>query len=80
MKYTRIYTDNEGHSNFEIVEVPLHDNGEIGFLSEMFEVKSLQFRLNEAGYDWDFHNTPAKQFIILLDGLIEVETRRKKTI
>lgn len=74
MHYTRLYTDANGDSRFEDVEITLHDKGMIGALSEKYPVKSLQFRQNEAGYDWDFHNAPARQFIVLLDGEIEITT------
>lgn len=74
MHYTRLYSDENGDSFFEKVEIPLHDQGIIGYLSANFEVKSLQFRINEADYDWDFHNAPARQFIILLDGEVEITT------
>ena len=74
MHYTRIFSDENGESHFETVQVELKDNGIVGFLSESFKVKSLQFRENKEGYFWDFHNTPARQFIILLDGEIEITT------
>ena len=32
------------------------------------------FREVEPGYDWNYHNAPARQYIILLDGEIEIET------
>lgn len=79
MHYTRLYSDENGDSFFEHVEVPLHDQGVIGYLSGNFDVKSLQFRLNEADYDWDFHNAPARQFIILLDGEVEITTSSGET-
>jgi hypothetical protein len=74
MKYTRIYTGAGGHSRFEEVEVTLRDKGEIGRLSDPFEVEHLKFRENPPGYDYDFHNAPARQFIILMDGEIEIES------
>jgi len=79
MHYTRIYSDPEGESHFETVIVPLTDNGIIGYLSETYEVKSILFRENKADYKWDFHNSPAKQFIILLDGEIEITTSLGET-
>lgn len=72
MHYTRIYSDETGESRFETVEVPLSDRGMVGYLSEHFPVRSLQFRENKKDYDWDFHNAPARQFIVLLDGKIEI--------
>ncbi len=74
MSYTRLYTGDDGHSYFEEVTVTLEDRGTIGAISEGFAVGRLMFRENEPGYDYDFHNAPARQFIILLDGEIEIET------
>lgn len=74
MKLTRIYSDANGDSHFEELEIELSDNGEIGFLSEQFEVSQLQFRKVPADYDYDFHCAPQKQYIVLLDGGIEIET------
>jgi uncharacterized cupin superfamily protein len=72
MHYTRIYSDESGESRFETVAVPLTDRGIVGFLSETFPVQSLQFRENSSDYHWDYHNAPARQFIVLLDGQIEI--------
>lgn len=74
MRYTRIYSDEQGESHFADVEVQLSNQGKLGSLSEKFPVKSVQFRENPAEYDWDFHNAPDKQFVILLDGAIEITT------
>jgi hypothetical protein len=74
MHYTRIFADANGDSHFEVVHVPLIDNGIMGSISMPFETKTLIFRENKANYDWDFHNAPARQFIILLDGEIEITT------
>lgn len=74
MKYTRVYTDEKGESKFEEVPIDLHNEGVIGWLSKNYQVKELQFRSNDANYDWDYHNAPARQFIILLDGAIEITT------
>lgn len=72
--YTRIYSDEQGESHFEEVSVPLTDMGEIGSLSESVPVKEIIFREVPAGYDYDFHTAPQRQYIILLDGKIEIET------
>ncbi len=72
MNYTRIFSDENGESHFEKIEIPMKDEGIIGSLSESFNVKSMQFRENIADYYWDFHTAPVKQFIILLDGEIEI--------
>lgn len=74
MKVTRIYSDENGDSHFEIIDFPLFDKGDIGFLSESINVKSLQFRKVSPDYDYDFHHAPQRQFIVLLDGGVEIET------
>lgn len=73
-KITRIYSDNSGDSHFEDFEVPLHPQGEIGYISDKFKVKDLAFRKVSPEYDYEFHTAPARQYIILLDGEIEIET------
>lgn len=71
---TRLYSDINGDSRFEEIFIPLNDAGEIGKLSEGLEVTSIIFREVEATYDYDFHNAPQKQYLILIDGGIEIET------
>jgi hypothetical protein len=70
----RIYSDSEGHSHFEEIEFPLKSGGLVGMLSEAIEVKNIIFREVEPTYDWDLHTAPQRQFIVLLDGQIEIET------
>lgn len=76
MKITRIYSDPEGESVFDEIDVPLLDKGDIGQLSELFGVKALQFRKVPADYDYDFHCAPQKQYVVLLDGGIQIESSR----
>ena len=74
MRITRLYADEHGDSRFEVIDIPLVDQGDIGFLSAGLPVKSLIFREVKATYDYDFHTAPQRQYIILLDGAIEIET------
>lgn len=71
---TRIYTDSNGDSRFEDLSIPMNDAGEIGKLSEGLPVTSLIFRENSPSYDYDFHNAPQNQYLVLVDGGIEIET------
>ncbi|MFA9477780.1 hypothetical protein ACERK3_05670 [Phycisphaerales bacterium AB-hyl4] len=73
MKVTRVYADDQGESHFEETDIPLNDAGEIGRLSEPMPAKAIIFRENEPGYDYDWHNAPRRQYIVLLDGVIEIE-------
>ncbi|GEO07046.1 hypothetical protein AAE02nite_47100 [Adhaeribacter aerolatus] len=71
---TRIFADQHGESHFEEIAKPLQAAGEIGFLSEPEAVAQIIFRKVLPAYDYDFHCAPARQFIILLDGEIEIQT------
>ncbi|HRE51949.1 MAG TPA: hypothetical protein PK339_11035 [Flavitalea sp.] len=71
---TRIYSDSNGDSHFEDIGIPLKDAGEIGFLSDKISAKEVIFRKVKPAYDYDFHHAPQRQYIILLDGEIEIET------
>src|SRR5437762_7204858 len=73
-KITRVYSDNNGDSHFEDIEIPLNEAGIIGRLSEVIPVRGIIFREVEPSYDWNFHTAPQKQYIVLLDGEIEIET------
>lgn len=73
-KVTKIFADENGDSRFENVEIPLKESGEIGFLSALIPAKGIIFREVLPSYDFDFHNAPHSQYIVLLDGEIEIET------
>ncbi|WP_134088612.1 hypothetical protein [Olivibacter sp. XZL3] len=79
MRITRIYSNANGDSVFDEMEIPLKDHGEIGRLSDHFMVKVVQFRKVSADYDYDFHCAPQKQFIVLLDGGVQIENSMGET-
>ncbi|TVR73282.1 MAG: hypothetical protein EA427_02300 [Spirochaetaceae bacterium] len=69
----RIYTDATGTTHFEDGVIPLHRAGPIGSLSDAIEGARLRFRRTDGDYDFDWHPTPARQFIFLMNGEIEIE-------
>ncbi|RYY23430.1 MAG: hypothetical protein EOO04_14295 [Chitinophagaceae bacterium] len=71
---TRIYSDKNGDSRFENISVPLEDAGDIGKLSSPIPAGSIIFREVDSSYDYNFHNAPQKQYLVLIDGEIEIET------
>ena len=73
-KITRVYSDSNGDSHFENIEIPLKEAGKVGKLSDVLPATGIIFREVEPTYDWNFHTAPQKQYIILLDGKIEIET------
>jgi hypothetical protein len=73
MKITRIVSDKDGESHFEEIDIPLKDAGDIGSLSEIFPVTGIIFRETDGDYDYNWHNAPCRQFILMLDGSVEIE-------
>src|SRR3954447_9591373 len=73
-RVTRLYNDSNGDSHFEDIEIPLNESGSVGRLSQVLPANGVVFREVERSYDWNFHTAPQKQYIILLDGEIEIET------
>lgn len=74
MKITRIVSTPDGGSRFVDEVIPLRDAGAIGTLSRPISCSHAVFRRTEPDYDYDWHVAPARQFIVLLDGRIEIET------
>jgi hypothetical protein len=74
MKITRIACMDDGASVFEDVEIELTHSGAIGNLSQPYPVSSVVFRETPPEYDFDWHPAPHRQYIVLLDGEIEIES------
>lgn len=74
MKITRLYPGPDGESRFEDVEIDLRDGGEIGRLSERVPTTGVIFRETGADYDYDWHNSPQRQYIVMLEGSVDVES------
>ena len=81
MRVTRLYTGADLQSHFEDYEVEMDDQGPIGFLSARHPVHNLIFRHTGADYDFDWHNAPQRQYIVILEGGLDIEigdgTRRR---
>lgn len=73
MQITRLYSGPDGESHFEEIEIPLSDGGEIGQLSELFPATGIIFRTTSPEYHYTWHTAPRRQYIIMLDGAVEVE-------
>ena len=71
---TRIHADANGVTRFEDIVIPLNDAGEIGRLSADLPAGAVVFRETDSSYDYDWHPAPRKQWIVLLDGRISIET------
>jgi hypothetical protein len=73
VKITRVGRTSEGGSEFSELDVELIDAGEIGRLSDPIAATGAIFRETEPTYDYDWHCAPQRQFLVMLDGVIEVE-------
>jgi hypothetical protein len=73
MRVTRVYADERGESHFDERDYALEPAGPIGSLSGRIPAKAVIFRENEPGYDYDWHRAPERQFIVMLDGGVEIE-------
>ena len=74
MKITRLYTGPDNESHFEDRDIPLADRGDIGKLSELFGATGILFRKTGPDYSYTWHNAPRRQFVIMLEGEVEVQT------
>ena len=73
MRVTRLYTGADQQSHFEDYAVEMDDQGLIGHLSARHPVTSLIFRHTDSDYDYSWHNAPQRQYIVILQGGLEVE-------
>lgn len=71
MKVTRIYTGDDGQSHFDEIEIELEPY-KVGQISELFPATGILFRETAADYDYDFHNAPRRQYVVNLDGAVEI--------
>ena len=72
MKIHRLYPDADGESHFEDIEVEFKEKLLMGNLSEHFPATGIIFREVLPSYDLDWHNAPRRQYIINLDGGVEI--------
>ena len=78
MKYTRLYADADGESHFEDVEVRME---EAIFappapplkLSEFMSSSRFCFLGADPGWSGDWHPAPKRQFMLYIQGEVEVE-------
>lgn len=72
MRIVRIYADGEGESHYQDMEIPLEGSGPLGRTSQALPVTGMILRENDPGYDYDWHPAPRRQYIAMLEGLVEI--------
>lgn len=74
MKFMKLYTGEDNKSHFIEVDAAAETQHPLGSYSKNFPVAGLKFREFEKGAFYDGHNAPQPQYIIYLEGEVEVET------
>lgn len=72
MKVTKLYTGNDGKSYFEDMQIEYEYPHQLGKHSKIFPTTGLLFRDFDAHLFFDWHNAPQHQYIIYLEGEVEV--------
>lgn len=73
MKITRIYTGPDNQSHFQDIEIPLKADEAAGRMSEFAKATGVIFRETGGDYNYDWHNAPRRQYVIMLEGDVEIE-------
>jgi hypothetical protein len=72
MKIHRLYTDAQGESHFQDVEIDYIEATASGRLSPRIPATGLIFREVPPTYDLDWHPAPRRQYIINLDNGVQL--------
>ena len=74
MKIIKLYTGRDNKSYFEEIDMGTETEQPLGHYSKQYPATGIQFREFEQGAHYDWHNAPQPQYIIYLEGEVEVET------
>jgi hypothetical protein len=74
MKFIKLYTGEDNKSHFIEVDAGIETIQPLGNYSKKYPVTGLMFRDFERGAAFDWHTAPQPQYIIYLEGEVEVET------
>ena len=72
MLITRIYADKQGLSHFEDTHIETLPSGPLGSMSSPLDVQAMILRENKPGYDFPWHVAPCRQYIVMLEGMVEI--------
>jgi quercetin dioxygenase-like cupin family protein len=72
MRIHNLYVDDKGESHFRDVEVKWTKEGPGGKTSDTFKATGIIFRQTPGTYDYAWHPAPRRQYIINLDGAVEI--------
>ncbi len=72
MKVTRLYTGPDGESHFQDIDISLDGGEGSERMSELIKATGIIFRETSGAYDLDWHPAPRRQFVISLEGQVEL--------
>ena len=72
MRIHNLYEDEAGESHFRDIEIEWEETRGFSSYSAFIPVAGLIFRQTRADYDMDWHPAPRKQYIINLDGGVQL--------
>jgi hypothetical protein len=72
MRIHNLYVDPEGETHFRDIEVEWSDRLDWGTLSTRLPATGMTFVEGVGGYDLGWHPAPCRQYVILLQGGVEV--------
>ena|SRR5579871_2572257 len=76
MKYTHLFTGPDGESHFEDIEVAFPPPvGEANQPADVIPATGAQFVRQPPGYWHDWHHAPQRQFVVIVQGAIELEVK-----
>lgn len=74
MKIPHLVTGADGQSHFEEIDVEMKSVDKTGSeMSVLIEATGILFRNTTGDYNLDWHPAPRKQFVIILEGSVEIE-------
>ncbi|WP_029003281.1 AraC family ligand binding domain-containing protein [Azorhizobium doebereinerae] len=76
IRCVRIWTAEDGNSSFEEGHIDLSGGARGDILSATAGAVSISFRETKSGGTFDWHDAPARQFVITLSGTLDFVTRR----
>src|ERR1700759_3419358 len=72
MRIHNLYVDDKGETHFRDIEVEWVENRPGGKLFRRLPATGIIFRQTGGDYDLDWHPGPRRQYIINLDGAVEI--------
>jgi hypothetical protein len=72
MRIHNLYVDDKGETHFRDIEVEWVEEKEFSKLSRRLPAAGIIFRETSPDYDLDWHPAPRRQYIINLDGGVQI--------